>query len=248
MIDTHCHVDLYPDPAAVVAACERQRLHTVAVTNLPSHYQLGLEHVRGCEYIHLALGFHPLARVRGLPRELALFEELAPRARFIGEIGLDLSPEGWRTKAQQADVLRRVLRCVRGRACFLTLHSRRAEDQVLDLLAEFEVGPAVLHWFSGPTQALERAIECGHCFSINPAMIQSRKGCSLVERMPPETVLTETDGPYVQLDGGPVRPPQVRGVLDHLRAVWGMSWEDAEALVQRNFDRLTAGLQSVIQG
>jgi len=243
MIDTHCHVDLYPDPAAVVASCERQRLHTIAVTNLPSHYQIGLEHVAGCRYVHLALGFHPLAKARSRRRELLLFEELASEASYIGEIGLDLSPEGYRTIAQQEEVLRVVLGCVKGRACFLTLHSRRAEDQVLSLLAEFEVAPAVLHWFGGSVDALDRAIEHGHYFSANPAMVRSDRGRELIERMPPERVLTETDGPYVQFQGEPVRPEQVRLVLDHLSVVWSVSSEEAEEVVQRNFDQLTAGVE-----
>jgi TatD DNase family protein len=242
MIDTHCHVDLFPNPAAIVAACEHQALHTVAVTNLPSHYRLGLEHVGGCRYVHLALGFHPLANLRNRRREMALFEEFASRARYIGEVGLDLSPEGWRTRSEQEEVIRFVFSCLRGRHCFVTLHSRRAEEQVLDLLAEYEVGPAVLHWFSGSTRALERAIGEGHYFSVNPAMAKSRRGAGLIERMPPDRVLTETDGPYVQLENRPAKPEDVRQVLDRLCAIWAVSCERAEELVQRNFERLTEGL------
>lgn len=242
MIDTHCHVDLFPNPAAVVAACERQALHTVAVTNLPSHYRLGLEHVAGCRYVHLALGFHPLATERNRRREMALFEEHASQAKYIGEVGLDLSPEGWRTRAEQEEVIRLVFSCLRGRRRFVTMHSRRGEEQVLDLLAEYEVGPVVLHWFSGPARALERAIDDGHCFSVNPAMTASRRGVGLIERMPPDRVLTETDGPYVQLKNQPARPEEVRRVLDRLCGIWAVPWERAEELVRRNFDRLTADL------
>ena len=60
MLDTHCHIDLYPNPHAIARAVERQKILTIAVTNLPSHFEVGLPHLRGFRQIRPALGLHPL--------------------------------------------------------------------------------------------------------------------------------------------------------------------------------------------
>lgn len=39
MIDLHCHLDLYPDPQAIVAECVRRRLYVLSVTTVPSAFE-----------------------------------------------------------------------------------------------------------------------------------------------------------------------------------------------------------------
>jgi len=90
MIDFHCHVDLYPDPAAVVAECERAGVHVLSVTTTPSAWHGTLALAPASKYIRTALGLHPeLAHERH--GELALFDRLLPETKYVGEIGLDHS-------------------------------------------------------------------------------------------------------------------------------------------------------------
>jgi len=60
MIDTHCHVDLYPRPTEVAAGADRAGILTVIVTNLPSAFERALPFVQPLRNIRLALGLHPL--------------------------------------------------------------------------------------------------------------------------------------------------------------------------------------------
>ncbi|MGO4718840.1 TatD family hydrolase [Stenotrophomonas sp. 2MCAF14_2] len=64
-----------------------------------------------------------------------------------------------------------------------------------------EAGWPTLHCFSGSKRELARAVEMAYRFSIGPAMLLSERGRKLVQLMPPDGVLTETDGPFVHLDG-----------------------------------------------
>lgn len=51
-------------------------------------------------------------------------------------------------------------------------------------------------------------------------MLGSENGKKLVQRMPPERILTESDGPFAQLNGQPVMPWHVERAIHELSAIW----------------------------
>jgi TatD DNase family protein len=128
----------------MAARCELERLITVAVTNLPSHYRQGVQHVKTLQYVKLALGFHPLV-VGQHHHELDAFLQMLPKVSFVGEIGLDFSNKGLPTKAEQLAAFRIIAKGLAETHKFVTLHSRGAADTVLDVLEEFGVTNAVFH-------------------------------------------------------------------------------------------------------
>jgi TatD DNase family protein len=236
LLDAHCHIDQFPNPASLAAACEEAGVTTVAVTNLPSHYRAGLPHVGRFRHVHLALGFHPLVAARHQP-ELQDFLWMVPEVAFVGEIGLDFSKEGLPTKAEQLAAFRSIVEACAGARKFITLHSRGAEDAVLSVLEEFAVPVAVFHWYSGPLPVLDRAIRQGFYFSVNPAMVRSKNGQGIIGRIPRDRILTETDGPYVKVGSQAAEPTDVRAVLEYLAKQWGTLVEEAERQVWENYER-----------
>ena len=92
MIDLHCHVDLYPQPAAIVEECTRRNMYVLSVTTTPSAWKGTSALAAGNERIRTAIGLHPqLAQQR--KGELSQFDELIHETRYVGEIGLDGTPE-----------------------------------------------------------------------------------------------------------------------------------------------------------
>ena len=241
LIDTHCHVDRYPDPMALAEDCERQRIATVAVTQLPSHFQMAMRHIGMMQFVRPALGFHPLA-VKGNEGELPLFRSLLPDVQFVGEIGLDLSREGASSQLEQLRIFRAIAAELAGNRKFVTLHSRGAEEEVADILHENDVTECVFHWFSGATKALKKVIERGHYFSINTSMVTTQKGRSLLSLVPRDRILTETDGPYIKFGGRPAKPCDVGVVLSGIADVWGVSVEKVDAHVTHNYSQLCESL------
>ena len=208
MHDTHCHVDQDHKPAALVAELESRKLTTIAVTNLPSHYVAALPHVRHCRYVRLALGLHPLAPSKHRD-ELPAFERLVRAADFVGEVGLDFSREVRQTRAIQVSSFERGLASLRSRSRFITIHSRGAEREVIAMLTQARVTPAVFHWFTGPLEAAEQALADGHFFSINAAMASSQRGRDLVRLLPHDRMLLESDYPHVRKGGAVAGPLHV---------------------------------------
>jgi TatD DNase family protein len=184
------------------------------------------------------LGLHPLLVEKHTLVELNKFENLIARTSYIGEIGLDFSAEGYSTKKSQVDSLSFVLSIINDKPRFISLHSRKAEDEVLDLINKYKIVNAVFHWYSGSISTLEKILETGHYLSINPAMLKTKKGQKIIERLPQNRVLTETDGPHVQVGAGSVKPVNVKNVLGYLARVWSVSETEAEQKVFNNFEQL----------
>jgi TatD DNase family protein len=68
----------------------------------------------------------------------------------------------------------------------------------------------------GVRREVERAARLGLYFSVNPAMVTSQKGRELVDAMPRDRLLTESDGPFVKLGPRPADPTSAPIVLNYL--------------------------------
>ncbi len=240
MIDFHCHLDLYPEPQVVVKECASRGIYALAVTTTPSAWHGTSELVSGADRIRVALGLHPeLARER--QSELGLFEQLLPRARYVGEIGLDGSPDMRRFWDDQIYVFDHILSACRAAGGkIMTIHSRRAATEVLNSLeAHPGAGTPILHWYSGGSRELARAVDLGCWFSVGPAMLSGEKGRKLVARMPRDRILTETDGPFAMVDGRIAYPWDVDLALGTLGDLWGIDKSAVQATINDNLRRLT---------
>jgi TatD DNase family protein len=238
VIDAHCHIDQFPDPLAVARAAEKRAITTVAVTNLPSHYTLSLPHLSAFKYVHSALGLHPLAAANHAG-ELPDFVRLAASARFVGEVGLDFSTTGIQTRDIQLVSFQQVAECLSGGAHFITVHSRGAETEVLEILRERGLSPVVFHWFTGSRNRLHTLLSAGHYISVNTAMIASRKWREIFPSVPKERVLTESDGPHAKCGRRRAEPADIPHVIAWLAEQWRVDPTEAESTVLRNYQRLT---------
>ncbi len=226
LIDCHCHLDLYPEPA-LVAASLREPCLVLSVTTTPSAWRGTFALGSRVTGVHTGLGLHPqLAEERA--GEFALMESLVGAAEFLGEVGLDGSAELRKTRPHQERLFNSILDlATRAGGRVLSIHSRRAAEQVTSRLRAFpDAGTPILHWFSGNLKELRLAIEIGCWFSVGPAMLRSRRGRGLVEQMPRERVLPETDGPFaLDVAGRPLHPTNAREVQAGVAELWGESVE-----------------------
>ncbi|HWL28215.1 MAG TPA: Qat anti-phage system TatD family nuclease QatD [Burkholderiaceae bacterium] len=241
MIDFHCHLDLYPDPHGVTQECVRRGLYILSVTTTPSAWNGTAALASGQQRIRTALGLHPqIAHQR--KHELGLFDQTLPETRYVGEVGLDGSPECKKHWSDQVTVFTHILQaCNAAGGRILSIHSRRAAASVLDLLEKHPgAGTFVLHWFSGTERELSRAIDMGCWFSVGPAMLAAERGRRLALRMPHDRVLTETDGPFARVGDVAVKPWDVAGAIDVLASVWDTAPAETAATVKANFEKLVS--------
>ena len=195
IIDTHCHFDMMSQPEAYIRQKEQAGDIVIGMTNLPSHFEMGLPHVKRYKHIRLALGLHPLLASEN-KNELPLFDSLLDQTSYIGEIGLDFSKEGLSTKEDQISTLRKLLEKLEGRKKIISVHSRKAEKELFDLLCEYNINNVIFHWYSGPIDLIPSIISKGYYFSINEAMTISKNGRTIIKEIPRSRILTESDAPF----------------------------------------------------
>lgn len=195
MIDTHCHFDIMSNPEAYICAKEVVGDIVIGMTNLPSHFCIGEPYIRSFKHVRLALGLHPLLAA-DKQNELQIFKNNIEKTSYIGEIGLDFSKSGISTKEIQISVLRKILSELKGKKKIVSVHSRKAEQELLDLLCEYDIKNVIFHWYSGPVGLIPSILSCGYYFSINESMTLSKNGQKIIENIPKPRILTETDAPY----------------------------------------------------
>lgn len=236
-IDTHCHLDRFPNPVRIARAAARRDVVVIAVTNLPSHFEVGIPVARTLPRVRLALGLHPLT-APDHSREWPAFERHFDSTSYVSEVGLDFSREGVSTREMQTATFRRIAQMLAGKAKFVSLHSRKAERAVLEILDEFGVPGAVFHWYTGPVSLVDEILDRGHYFSVNPSMLASAKGRAVIQRLPEDRVLTESDGPFAKIHGRAADPWDVESVVAHLARVWGKSVADIRSRIWGNVWRI----------
>jgi TatD DNase family protein len=238
LVDAHCHLDLYSDFAAAIDECERHKIYTLTVTTTPKAWPHNHGMVQRARYVRVALGLHPQL-IAERANELALWEEYLPQARFIGEVGLDAGPRFYRSLKQQKMVFGRILKlCAKAGGKILSVHSARAATMVLDMIETNlppERGLVVLHWFSGSIAEARRAIELGCYFSINSEMLRKDRSRMLVKALPLDRLLTETDGPFIQSKGQPIKPLDVSITVNKIASMLNSEPSEIASAVCMNF-------------
>ncbi|HIT90860.1 MAG TPA: TatD family hydrolase, partial [Candidatus Merdenecus merdavium] len=149
LFDTHLHLDLFTEPKKLIEAVENQKMYTIAVTNLPQVFLNTQKLCEGLKYIRPALGYHPELAFK-FSNQFDLFLELIDQTRYIGEIGLDNQRKTIEDFTSQKKIFENIISVCRERKDkILTVHSRRAEKEVVSIIGNNFPGKVILHWYSG---------------------------------------------------------------------------------------------------
>lgn len=237
-VDTHFHIDLFEIALGLAHEIETKEIHTIAVTNTPSVFHH--THALGERHPHIlpAIGLHPeLAYER--ERELPQMWKWLEKTRFVGEIGLDYVTKDEQNRLIQRKVFGQILEhSAEYGDKVLTVHSRKSTKDVITAIGANFPGRIILHWFSGSISELERAIENGYYFSVNSAMVSSKRGRDLVSRIPRHRLLTETDGPFVKISGVPATPLRLPIIIEAISEIWNLPVANTQETIFSNFQAL----------
>jgi TatD DNase family protein len=243
LVDFHCHLDLYPDFDRAIAECEQLGIYTLAVTTTPRAWSRNHELASKTKHVRAALGLHPQLVAERF-NEIDLWESLLPEAKYIGEVGLDAGPRFYKSLDLQVTAFRRILSaCAEAGGKILSVHTVRSANRVIEMLESHlppERGRAVLHWFTGNASEARRAVSAGCYFSINRMMLGRQVSRRLVASLPPERLLTETDGPFTSLGERPSKPADVEATLRELAGALGTPVSEMRDLVSQNLRQLLA--------
>lgn len=199
--DMHCHLGWFEDPVRTARDAAAGGAGLFAVTVTPREYQDVAGLFQAEKYVRLGAGLHPWW-VRDAADADSLLD-LLPETRFVGEIGLDASARHVSTwDAQLAAFERICATCAQTSDAaapkVLSIHAVRSAGAVLDVLERTGAATScrcVLHWFSGSSEELWRAVELGCSFSLGERALGTRRGREYARILPAERLLSETDLP-----------------------------------------------------
>lgn len=237
LVDFHCHLDLYQDHAAAVQEADAAEVFTLAVTTTPRAWPRNHELAQRTKHVRAALGLHPQL-VAERESEVDLWDQYLSQTRYVGEVGLDAGPRFFKSLDAQKRVFQHVLRrCAQAGDKIITVHSNRSAKAVLDHVEAYLPagrGKVVLHWFTGTKSEAKRALDLGCYFSINAGMLENERHATMIQAIPLNRMLTETDGPFTRTGESPSQPVDVAVVVKGLGCLHGLTSDDVARIVRDN--------------
>lgn len=249
MIDTHAHLqwpNFKNDREQVIERAFSAGL--AAIVNIG--YDLNASHeavqiANNHKNVYAVVGIHPHNAKTIRTDVLASLRELAraPKVVAIGEIGLDyyrdLSP-----RQQQIEAFEQQLHLAKELQLPVVIHDREAHADVMQMMRKSgkEVS-GVLHCFSGSIEMAEEAIKLGYMISIaGPVTFPTaRRLHQVVERLPIESIVLETDCPWLtpQSERGKRNEPAFVVETAHKVAdLKGIEVDELAEITSRNARRL----------
>lgn len=204
--DAHVHANLMNSPLNVARSSSEARLGLFTCGVTPHDY-LELAPQLSQDNIRVGLGAHPwyISDGRVTEKDIELLLELMGETSYIGEIGLDFSSRYCVDGLQDLQVRAFTKICERAsnlsqdsKPRVLSMHTVRSVDAVLDILEQTGAAQAcipIIHWFSGSSEELQRAIKLGCWFSVGEMSLKTKRGREYAKVYPKDKLLTETDLP-----------------------------------------------------
>ncbi|MGB6059550.1 MAG: TatD family hydrolase [Microthrixaceae bacterium] len=228
-VDLHAHVD----PAISADDLDDLRAVVFAVTRSLDEAASVVD--RTDANVVWGVGCHPGLAKSHRTFNAATFEELLRSVPFAGELGLDGSARV--PMDRQQATFRTALTVLKNTPRIVSIHSAGATREVLDELERSTIRGAVLHWWLGDGADTHRAVDLGCYFSLNIAGVRRS---NLLDFIPPDRLLTETDHPFGDKRSKPPQPGNVENVEAAIARHHNLQASDVRRLVWRNLSTMVA--------
>jgi TatD DNase family protein len=235
VIDTHAHLDALDDADdAVRRAREAGVTRILTVGTTVDGCRTALDLAERHDGVFAILGLHPHEAGSAGDRAVTSVTELLqhPRAVAVGETGLDYFRD-YAPRPLQRRLFEQLLGVAAGAGKPVVVHTRAADDDTLDVLADFD-GSVVLHCFSS-SGLLPAALERGYyvSFAGNVSYPKAAELRIAAARIPADRLLAETDSPYLSPQAVRGRPNEPANVVHTLAALAEARGEDTVQLEAR---------------
>lgn len=253
LIDTHIHLTSprYTDLPGLVVRSQHAGIAGVvaaAVDEATSHQILSL-----CDtfpaFVHGGLGVHPERAIADdeTERVIALIRRERARVAAIAEVGLP-----WYTIRERPDRealiaageprLQRFLQVAQELDLPVVLHAPHdTAAHALALLRSERVERAVFHWHKASPEVTRAIVEAGYYISVTPETCYRERDQALVDIVPLNNLVIETDGPWPysgEFAGRPTEPTFLGRVVDAIAMIKGMTPADMADIITTNTRRL----------
>lgn len=208
LIDTHFHLDHYQNYKELANRINNLKQYTICVTNSPGVFRSCKNMIQETQYLKFAIGFHPQEESLSLD-DLSDFMLLLEKTNYVGEIGLDFTQKSLLNKEFRIEAFEKIVKKCTDFNKLMTIHSRGAEKEVLEIIKRYAPRRCIIHWYTGAEKYIADFIEAGCYFSVNSNMVESKSNFKY-RTIPKNRLLIESDGPYTRVDGKKYTPDLLR--------------------------------------
>jgi TatD DNase family protein len=234
LIDTHAHLD-FPEfdlCREEVLSCADNKGVTVINSCLNPK---GFELMRRYKKVFLTLGCGPY-KFDEYDIQYKLIKEHIKEIVAVGEIGLDYY---WVKEAEKRELEKeqftKLLKLAKEYDMPVVIHSRDAESDALELLEQNDIKKAIMHCFSGNMTQAERAIAQGYLISIPTNLLKSKQKQKFAKKLPLESIVLETDSPYLCPFPGKVNEPiYIIESAKKIAEIRGIDYEEVAEATTKN--------------
>jgi TatD DNase family protein len=252
-VDSHCHLNyegLAEDQAGVLARARAAGVSAMLnISTRAAEWDAVIATAERESDVMASVGIHPHeADIHpDIAADTLVAKAAHPRVIAIGESGLDYYYDRSDRKRQRAS-FRAHIAAARETQLPLIVHTRDAEDDTYDILAE-EMGkgayPALIHCFTAGQDFADKVLALGLYVSISGIVTfkNARDLQDVAKSIPLERLLIETDSPFlapVPHRGRPCEPAYVADTARFLAQLRGEPLETLAATTSANFYRLFA--------
>lgn len=235
MIDTHAHLERLCD---IDKGIKRIILAASNIDDSQNNLLLGKKYP---EKLLVSVGIHP-QECDASPAELKkIIEENYEKITAIGECGLEFLGDYNREK--QEKVFRAQIELAQEFNKPLIIHARKAVDETVEILKEYENLSGVFHCYAGGNKRIKKVLELGEnwYFGIDGNLTYEEGLVDVVKNIPKDRLVLETDSPYLTPEpfrGQENNPNNIVYVYKKVAEIWGKSFEETEKIIDGNAKKL----------
>ncbi len=250
-IDVHCHLDfpdIYPKLDDLIEKAKSADVTYILTNGVNKRTnRIALRIAESYNEVKPCLGFYPPDAwekesgekfdEKGFDEELRFIRQKKGQIAAIGEIGLDYK-EG-SDKTLQKKVFISLIQLSKEIDKPIIVHSRKAEEDVLDILEKEHVKKVIMHCFCGKKRLIERASSLGYFFSIPTNVVRAQNIQGIVEKVPISHLFAETDSPFLSpFKEHQNEPSFVVESYKEIARIKGMTIEEVKNNIFMNYQKL----------
>ncbi len=176
--------------------------------------------------------------------ELGWIEKNFHSCVAIGEVGMDFKvvkelPNLEEIKGEQKKIFEEIILFAKRLDKPIVIHSRGAELECIELLEKHKMTHVLMHCFGGRKHLVKRCADNGWFLSVPAVITRLQHFQTLVELVPIEQLLTETDAPYLApVAGERSEPKDVAITIKEIAKIKNMDEKDVADQIWKNAEKL----------
>ncbi len=243
MIDAHCHLS-FPDFDSNRDAIAKDSMASMdaVIDSAPSVQDAVKSTALAKNYpgfIFSCIGLHPDEIPKLSDQQISDHMDFIRSCRenvvAVGEVGIDnfhVTNSADRERCKKVFVRFIELADELGKP--LVIHAREDNGEAVAILEEHGAKNVILHCFGSP-QLVGTVSENNWFASIPTLVVRSKKHQRLVQALPLDAILTETDSPFLSPAKGETNVPKnVKAVVDAIASKRNISFSEADRATTRN--------------